>query len=399
MNEYCNPFKAMRHGLMTGLLVCVILLVVSCLTKEEVKPPAPTTPPVSVMPAYDGKVVLVGKDVQTIDEAFAQVKKAGGGAILLEYGKTYQLGATMNPRGMKSLAIDAYGVRVSAESMVFSPVVKTGGKPLINKDGNPGFQKFVMKNVTVDNEGKPGLCIRWIGAGAGDVYDSQFLSCGLVVQDYQGDKPGEWSFAKVSVVGAYSGNDSSHMQGLYASHLPKLTVDDSLFEHNGWSEAAGITGGKATMFNHNMYLSECNNVTITNNKILNASSMGIKFRSDVPGGSKNIVVRNNLFLNGEIGIGIGGNVPGAGRFQNATIEGNELRAIGSKQPTKRALAWGIELDGVEGGSVKNNKFVDWPDFSNSFYVRQMIGTVVAEIDVPLKAFDSKYMVYGPEKKK
>ena len=50
------------------------------------------------------------------------------------------------------------------------------------------------------------------------------------------------------------------------------------------------------------------------------------------------------YVEGEIGIGIGGNVPefknGTAHFTNVTLADNVLVEIGRAQPTNRTLSWG-----------------------------------------------------------
>jgi hypothetical protein len=52
------------------------------------------------------------------------------------------------------------------------------------------------------------------------------------------------------VVDAYSTN--SHSQGLYASTIANLTLEQNLFDHNGFNTT--VAGAGANIFNHNIYL-------------------------------------------------------------------------------------------------------------------------------------------------
>lgn len=332
-----------------------------------VQPPVVVTPPPVIVspppappasePVYEGKVVKMGVDAQTLDQAYALVKPVGKGAILLQRGKVYS-GVFTAKHTIPSLTVAAYGTGER-------PVVKTGGKMFLFKETKTTLQKLVLKDLVIDNEGKPGLLLKWLDGGSGVMENVDFLSGGLVLQQYVGDHLKDWKLLNVKVIGAYSPG-TGHMQGLYAEQVDGLVVENSLFDHNGWNP---VTKADATMYNHNLYLSEVNDVTIRNNKILNASSMGIKFRSDVAGGSKNIVVEDNYFEKNEVLIGCGGNVVGPDRFQNVVIQGNTSVGLGTARPTNRNLAWGIDIAGVTGGVVKNNVLKDVLKTTNKYVVR------------------------------
>lgn len=351
----------------------------------------PVQPPATQVPTYEGKVVKMGVDAQTLDQAYSLVKAVGKGAILLERGKTYS-GVFAAKHTIPNLTVAAYG---SGER----PVVKTGGKIFLFKETKTTLEKLVLKDLVVDNEGKPGLLLKWLDGGSGLMENVDFLSGGLVLQQYVGDHLKNWKLLNVKVIGAYS-SGTGHMQGLYAEQVDGLTVDGCTFDHNGWNP---VTEADATMYNHNLYLSEVNDVTIRNNKILNASSMGIKFRSDVAGGSKNILVENNYFLHGEIGVGVGGNVVGPDRFQNVKVINNTFEAIGATAPTKRNLAWGIGVDGDTDVVVQGNKFSAWPTFSNKWVVRVDTHVKNLTIDLPVASTQKdssgkvQYTIYGSTK--
>lgn len=331
--------------------------------------PTPTPPPIPTLtppPQYTGTVVKVGIDVQTIDEAYNKLKALGSnvsGTILLEYGKEYPLQSTMNLRGFKSFELAAYGDRI------LYPRILTNGIKLINKDNNPSFDLFKMSNITVDNGGKPGLGIRWIGAGKGIIDRCTFDSCGLVIQGYNGENPGAWQITKSDIFGAYSGDDSVHMQGLYAQDLPGLTVENCTFDHNGW-KYDNTSPGIATLYNHSLYLNGCSNVVIRGCGINNSSSMGIKLNSEKVGGVENVLIEDNYFKYNEILVGAGSNSnPGQDRIRNLVIQNNTSEQLGVTAPTKRDLAWGFSLKCVNGGLIKNNVLKNVRNTTNKFVTR------------------------------
>ncbi len=156
---------------------------------------------------------------------------------------------------------------------------------------------------------------------------------------------------------AYSSD--SHSQGLYTARLDGLLVEENVFDHNGWLIQQIDAGndqadGQATFFNHNLYLSSSSNVTVRGNLILRAASMGIKMRSDEPQHSTDVTIEGNLFYEGEIGVGIGGNTDEPDRFVNAKLLDNVFLYVGRARPTNRSLAWAIDVAGNDGMEIARN---------------------------------------------
>jgi hypothetical protein len=91
------------------------------------------------------------------------------------------------------------------------------------------------------------------------------------------------------ILDAYSDNTTAHSSGMYADTVNGLTIQDNVFDHNGWNTS--VSGATATIYNHNCYLHSSNNsVVVTNNVFADGSSFGLQARA---GG----VVDNNVFIN------------------------------------------------------------------------------------------------------
>jgi len=155
---------------------------------------------------------------------------------------------------------------------------------------------------------------------------------------------------------------TSHSQGFYAANV-SLTLEENIFDHNGWlvhaDQEHSKAQGAATMFNHNTYFANSKNVTFINNIFIRSSSIHNKWTANNGAhSSSNVAIKNNLYLDGEIGISAGGNKPGSYRFNNYQISDNVMLNIGRSQPTNRALGWGLEIKDWDGGIVKNNYFLN-----------------------------------------
>tara|TARA_R110001606_G_scaffold11354_7_gene49340 strand:+ start:28532 stop:30772 length:2241 start_codon:yes stop_codon:yes gene_type:complete len=185
------------------------------------------------------------------------------------------------------------------------------------------------------------------------------------------------------LLNAYS--STGHSQGIFASST-SILLEENLFDHNGWyqqnyEKLNTPAKGQATYFNHNAYLADMLDTVIVNNIFSNSSSIGLKLatygnnlerKNEVV--SKNIIVDNNLFIEGEVGISAGGNTDynNGYRWQNMTITNNVLLNIGKSQPTRRTLAWFVEADDWDGGVISENYLL----CNNNSDVNNVLGVYV-----------------------
>ena len=178
---------------------------------------------------------------------------------------------------------------------------------------------------------------------------------------------------------------SGHGQGVYVKNSTIL-MEDNLLDHNGWYQHNyGVSNdsaeGQATMFNHNAYLVNINDSIISSNIITRASSIGLKFTSNSEKTAgintinvSNVLIKNNLIIEGEIGISIGGNTDfqNGVRWEGINIVGNVLINTGNSMPTGRALAWGIIADDWKAGSLVGNFLL----FNDNTNILNIIGIAV-----------------------
>jgi hypothetical protein len=168
------------------------------------------------------------------------------------------------------------------------------------------------------------------------------------------------------ITGNYSLN--AHAQGLYHSGdgqvaQPSVLLQENTFDHNGWRiqatrSATDKADGQATMYNHNTYFSGGNGVIFEKNLFLRGSSMGNKWSANHgEGTAKVIVIDNNLYVEGEIGISMGGNKSGPRRFQDVSIRNNVFSDIGRGRPTNRYFSWGLDAQDWKSGAITANLFI------------------------------------------
>ena len=100
------------------------------------------------------------------------------------------------------------------------------------------------------------------------------------------------------ILSADSYNTFYHSQGFYGLNIDGLTVEQSVFDHDGWNEQ--ISGAGQTGYNHDVYMSSTVvNATFRQNIFANASNNGLLVRG---GGN----IEDNLFVGNAAAIGYGG---------------------------------------------------------------------------------------------
>jgi hypothetical protein len=155
----------------------------------------------------------------------------------------------------------------------------------------------------------------------------------------------------------YAYSESALPQGIGASGVSNLLIEDNILYHNGWliqSLGSGAkTGGQATQHNHSVYLSyNCDNSIIRKNISIAPSSIHFKVNGD------NLIsptVEDNLAIDGEIGVDMSNNYGTTEfRVKSPKVRGNILSHINMSRPLNRDVAWGFWLHGWDGGELKDN---------------------------------------------
>jgi len=265
------------------------------------------------------------------------------------------------------------------------PLIKSEGSSVISNDGHVvpehvffiGLDLYSYKRDPSSEDYDESIIsnrgIRWVGGGNDILVEDcffRFFSGGLVVQKYTGPQLTDFKLRRSIITDSYSTN--SHSQGFYASEVDGLLVEECIFDHNGWLiQGTGNNsqeGGAATMFNHNTYFNECNDVVMRGNMFFRPSSIGNKMCSNVTGGSTGILLDNNLYVDGEIGISIGGNTEDPSRFNDAIIRNNVMLHIGRSNPTSRNFGWYLDISDNDNCIVSNNCFAHQPWYTNTYAV-------------------------------
>ena len=108
------------------------------------------------------------------------------------------------------------------------------------------------------------------------------------------------------------------------------------------------------MFNHNAYLINIKNAVFTKNAFLRASSIGMSMLSSCNDCVENLLIEDNLFVEGEIGLGLW-SFPDI-TANNITVRKNVFMHIGRARPTNRHLSWAIGqgMHSIEDLTIEDN---------------------------------------------
>lgn len=185
-----------------------------------------------------------------------------------------------------------------------------------------------------------------------------------------------------------NGNARYRPSGIFAGSNDGLLLEGNFFDGNGWNP--DVASACATIYNHNMYLADNKNVVVKDNISLRPSSIGLKFTANNGvHSSEDLLIENNLFVDGEIGISIGGNKTTAHRFGDAVIKDNVFTDIGRNPPTKRELSWYIEVLDNDNTEIANNLFLNSPSFGNTYAI-SLTGGSNRDISINNNYFDGIY---------
>jgi hypothetical protein len=278
------------------------------------------------------------------------------------------------------------------------------GDFFINHDGQVrSFVAVVGLHFVVSNrdptdpafDGAGDGVFRYVGSGSNLLIEGCHLEYGeIVVQSYGTGVYADVDVRRNVIQKAYhagtclpgnpNGDSTYRPSGMYSSHVERLTVEGNVFDHNGWNE--DVPTACATIYNHNLYLNG-NDLVIRDNILARASSIQIKLRSDTTGDMNGTVIENNTFVEGEIGVSIGGNSQEAYRFSSSAIRRNVMTDIGRSQPTTRTLAWGVDVQDNDGLTIESNHFLNQRQSGvDNSYALNIAGTTERSVTVQSNLF-------------
>jgi len=235
------------------------------------------------------------------------------------------------------------------------------GLALISYPKIPGDEAF---------NGADGGATRFVGTGKNILMEDNYVEYGeFIVQNVSDVEVRNNVVYRSYHVGTCkpgdpNGDNTYRPSGIFAGGVNGLLIEGNVFDENGWNP--DVPEACATIYNHDLYLSGNSGLTVHDNLILRASSIGVKMSSSGLAGSSEIEISDNLFAEGEIGLSMGGNADTEHRFSDAIVRDNIFTDIGRSQPTGRNLTWYIDIIDNDGTEVTGNLLINQPDLSNAY---------------------------------
>jgi hypothetical protein len=154
---------------------------------------------------------------------------------------------------------------------------------------------------------------------------------------------------------AYTSESTGHAQGLYLDGTQEITVEDSVFYHNGWSDdgTRDTASNSPTIYNHNVYVqSSSYGLLFRRNVNGHASESGLMMRGDG-------VVNDNVFANNPVNFTIGGGVAyNVHRPDGITYEARNNVIVGSEDiDSNTPRGFGIGFENTQDGGVFDSNII------------------------------------------
>lgn len=312
--------------------------------------------------------------------AYAATRSGFPDWILFKRGDTFSISS-----GLGTIARNGRGL---SEPFVISAYGQTGSSPVLNTGISTGLglmhgtQYLAINGLDFYAQGRnvsdggaystggPGVNA-YVGLGQNPITAVLIEGCkfryytyGALVQGTP-DNPHQIDIVfRRNVFSDNYGYGSNDSQGIYATLLGQLTMDQNYFIHNGWLMASGSSGtdrsnGQATIWNHGIYLASINNLIINENVIIDPSASNIKLTRQYQ--TNSTTVSNNLTVGGSDGVQAGNNYTATEydyHFSNFTVINNVITRTGRGNNLNLNAANGLKLGALDTGNISNNLLIN-----------------------------------------
>lgn len=195
--------------------------------------------------------------------------------------------------------------------------------------------------------------INWLRGAKNILFEDCFFRwAGISLQDFDGFGIDNVTFRRTHFLDSYS--VKSHAQGLFVEGVTNFTLDECIFDHNGWAEE--LAEAEPNQFNHNIYYQygSDESFTIKNSILSRGSSHGMQLRS---GGR----VENNLFMENAINILIGSgdkenNIGGVTGWviDNVILDATDIRPRKGHLTDPMLRGWALSLENINTITITGN---------------------------------------------
>lgn len=204
--------------------------------------------------------------------------------------------------------------------------------------------------------------IKWWGKAEDVLFEGLLIECFshnmCVTADRVGDTR-DITLRRCVLRHGYLPKDLSWTQGLWSKRIIGLTLDQNIFHHNGFEPR--VRKAERIGYNHHVYLVDDLDVRIVGNIFARESFLALKIRSDGADKSRNITIRDNLFVDSLLPIKFSSRnqvtVTDVITFRDVTVSGNVFTKIGGLlEGTMMGMA--VKLEQVGQGVIEDNLIVE-----------------------------------------
>ena len=335
------------------------------------------------------------KAYKTIENAYSELRDGKPDWILLKKGDQFELKNTLWLKAGKSsmahMVIGAYG-----DETKLRPVIKSQDVTVFKGVKNKSYISIIGLDLYASSyDPKSSDFLGWMAsrnggsaiistAGVSEQYGNlvdgihiennriRYYPLGIAMGVVQGAVNKNIIIRRNEIINSY--NTKGHSQGMFLNGLNGSIIEENIFDHNGWyqqrpSNVAMNTKdyGYATYFNHNVYIADSSNLIIERNLSSRSSSIGMKFTSNSNTTTKidtinsyNILLKDNLIVEGEVGFSIGGNkdYDNGYRWDDIQLVNNVITNVGRTQPTNRNIAFNLDVEDWQSGNICGNIITD-----------------------------------------
>ncbi|MDB5294324.1 MAG: hypothetical protein JWO31_307, partial [Phycisphaerales bacterium] len=231
--------------------------------------------------------------LKTIAKGVSKLRAGAGDQLLLQRGAsfsgTFGLFSKSGASSSQPTVLGAYGAGAR-------PVITSGSEQAFSIGNRGGVSNVIVQGLKM----QPGSGTGNVNGVAiiGKASNITFEDCeitrytnNVVLQKYFGDVS-NITLRRDVITDAYSRGGNS--EGLFAEGVTGLTLEENVFDHNGWGN-----GRAQTTFNHGAYVrASTSGLVARGNVFSNSSSHGLQAR----GGG---VVENNVFIDNPTGMSFG----------------------------------------------------------------------------------------------
>jgi hypothetical protein len=313
--------------------------------------------------------------VATVKAAVACVTAGQGDQVLLAEGTSYPRGlAFIGDKGGYSpvypFVIQSYDPADPTNEAKFGRA-SGSNRPIVNPTGadmTGGFiqgnnvQKYrALRGLKFDSANKADASLNAFAGNPGTpdylLFENDiFAATALTVQGSAQQRIKKVILRNCASYGQWGNSLNDHAQGIFADNTDGLTIEDSVFWHNGWNvtatRASDPTVGGPTIFNHPIYAQDTTRSTVVRrNVFIDTSTDG----GNLKGGgvyTQNLSIRNPNAAAAGSGNNYSVDAPNGVAIEmayNVVIGGGAITASSGN------LDWGFHVaNGAPGSSVHHN---------------------------------------------